>query len=89
MNIYKKNQDNVYEEKERARNLIGAGKFKEAVDLLKKHCSRNPMDSSNWTNLAACLKGLGRTIKSYKIIKEAIRINPEKIANYHPEPVPK
>ena len=70
-------------QRKKAYELMGERNYKEAENIWKTYCKNYQTLSSDWINLAACLKATGSTNQAYKIIKEAIKVEPNKILCYH------
>ena len=68
---------------EKAYKLMEERNYQEAEDIWKVYCEKFQTISGDWINLAACLKATGKINQAYKIIKEAIKMEPSKILCYH------
>ena len=79
----KKNVEIKEIQRRKAYKLMEERNYQEAEDIWRVYCEKYQTISGDWINLAACLKATGKTNQAYKIIKEAIKMEPSKILCYH------
>jgi Flp pilus assembly protein TadD len=60
-----------------AQALIAAGRFSDAIDVLKAGLAAHPAEPRLWTTLGLCLTYAGRAVEAQTFFDEAVRLAPD------------